>query len=54
MRTAVSPVGRQRWPLPLVRILTTDLHAPSVTPLPTGMPTARRRAYRISDALFSR
>ena len=36
VRTAESPVGRQRWPPPFVRILITDLHAPSVTPLPTG------------------
>ena len=42
-RRASRPLGRQRCPLPFVRILITDLHAPSVTPLPTGKPTAEPR-----------
>jgi predicted nucleotidyltransferase component of viral defense system len=44
VRTLASPSSRHRWPLRLVRMPTTDLHVPSVAPLPTGNPRARSEA----------
>jgi hypothetical protein len=40
-RHGASSDSNQRWPLRLNRIVTTDLHAPLVAPLPIGSPARR-------------